>query len=55
MHLIIFKKLMINWNRPATLYIIGITGVICMLYSEKDHFFPIINEREYLISHCNVL
>ena len=38
-------------KQTINFYFIGIIGVICLLYSEKDYFFPNINEIEYIITH----
>lgn len=43
---------LINHKQKCSFYIIGIIGFISLLYSEKDYFYPTINEIEYLITHC---
>lgn len=48
----VFSKLVRNPKRKNTFYFIGIIGVICLLYSEKDYFFAEISKIEYLITHC---
>lgn len=50
--LYVLSKLIKNPKQSINFYMIGIIGVISLLYSEKDYFFPIINETEYIITHC---